>query len=328
MSAATPRSERSIEWIAHAPVALFAIVMGLSGLGLVWRKAHEVFGYSALIGEVIVGFSILCFIILSILYLVKFCVFKEFVFDEFLHPVQVNFFPSITISLLLISAVILPYDAVASENIWLISAAAHLGLSIIIINRWITHNFEIKHSNPSWFIPVVGNITVPLAGAQLGYVEISWFFFSIGLVFWVILFTIMMYRIIFHDQLPKKFLPTLFILMAPPGIGFNVYLFLNGGELDLLARLLFFTGLFILLLLFSMMKLFIKIPFSVSWWAYTFPSAAMAIAALRYHELIHTSGSMIMAIGIMLIATTLILLVTWCTVRAIFKGQLFILATD
>lgn len=311
-------------WLAHAPVALFSIVMGLSGLGLAWRKANEIFGWSGLVGETIVGGALLCFIVIIILYAFKLCLFKDIVVNEFLHPVLVNFFPTITISLLLISAAILPYDSVFSENIWLVSAVAHLGLSIIIINRWITHNFEIKASNPSWFIPVVGNMAVPLAGAQLGYVEVSWFFFCIGLVFWVILFTIMMYRIIFHDQLPEKFLPTLFILMAPPGIGFNVYLLLNGGELDLLARLLFFTGFFIFILLFSMVRLFIRIPFSVSWWAYTFPSAAMAIAALRYHDLVDNSVSMVIAIAMLLIATVLIVLVSLCTARAIFKGYIFI----
>lgn len=48
---------------------------------------------------------------------------------------------------------------------------------------------------PAWFIPVVGNIIVPLAGVRFAPAEVSWFFFSIGLVFWIVLLAIVMYRL-------------------------------------------------------------------------------------------------------------------------------------
>jgi tellurite resistance protein len=35
---------------------------------------------------------------------------------------------------------------------------------------------------------------------------------------WLVLFTIIMNRIIFHNPLPQKLLPTLIILIAPPAV--------------------------------------------------------------------------------------------------------------
>ena len=104
--------------------------------------------------------------------------------------------------------------------------------------------------NPSWFIPIVGNILVPIAGVPLGYTDISWFFFSIGIVFWPVLLTIIFYRIIFHPALPGKLIPTFFILIAPPAVGFLSYMKLT-GEMDNFARILYFSGLFFTLLVFA-----------------------------------------------------------------------------
>jgi tellurite resistance protein len=38
------------------------------------------------------------------------------------------------------------------------------------------NKYEIKHFNPAWFIPIVGNILVPIAGVHHAPIEISYFF--------------------------------------------------------------------------------------------------------------------------------------------------------
>ncbi|MDA3843109.1 MAG: hypothetical protein PF588_01910 [Candidatus Kapabacteria bacterium] len=68
----------------------------------------------------------------------------------------------------------------------------------------------MKHFNAAWFIPAVGNILVPIAGVDHGYTQVSWFFYSIGIILWIVLFTIFWNRIIFHKPLPQKLMPTMF----------------------------------------------------------------------------------------------------------------------
>lgn len=106
------------------------------------------------------------------------------------------------------------------RGLWSIdTVVVHLGLTLSLLGRWIVCNQDNHYSNPAWFIPIVGNIVVPLAGVPLGQTEVSWFFF-VGVVFWVLLFTLIFYRIVFHHQVPVKFVPTLFIQNAPPAVGF------------------------------------------------------------------------------------------------------------
>ena len=97
--------------------------------------------------------------------------------------------------------------------------------------------------NPLWFLPIVGNLILPIAGVHLFNIEISWFFFSVGFVLWIIMFILIMNRIIFHNPMPQKLIPTLVILMAPPAITFMSYTKLV-GELDAFSRILYYTSIF------------------------------------------------------------------------------------
>jgi tellurite resistance protein len=135
------------------------------------------------------------------------------------------------------------------------------------------------HSNPAWFIPIVGNLIVPIGG--VGFVDnaLLLFYFSIGIFFWIIMLAIILNRIIFHHQFAQKFMPTLFILIAPPSIGLLSYFKLT-QSLDMFANILFNLGLFFTLLLLFMYQSFLHIKFFISWWAFTFPLATIALASM------------------------------------------------
>jgi tellurite resistance protein len=103
------------------------------------------------------------------------------------------------------------------------------------------------------------------------------------MLFWGILLTIIFYRVLFHAPIPERFMPTLFILIAPPAVGFIAYVRLV-GELDPLAMFLYFSALFLTLLLFSQARFFARLRFYLSWWAYSFPLAAISIASMLMFE--------------------------------------------
>jgi len=78
-----------------------------------------------------------------------------------------------------------------------------------------------------------------------------------------------------------------------------------------------------LLILSVMAGSFRRIPFAISWWAYTFPSAAMAVAALEYHLAVGSDWTAAIAAVLLAAATLIILSVTWRTLRALFGGTLY-----
>jgi len=308
--------------LPNLPISFFAMVMGLTGLTIAWEKAQHVFATDLHINPWMAGISASVFAVLALLYVSKLALHRGAVLGELRHPVKLNFFPTISISLLLLSIAFLPVDARISEPLWLSGAALHLVFTLYVVNVWMHHeHFEIKHMNPAWFIPAVGNVLVPVAGVPLGYTDVSWFFFSVGMLFWGMLLTIIFYRVLFHHPIDERLMPTLFILIAPPAVGFIAYTRLI-GELDTLARVLYFSGLFLTLLLFTQVRHFARLQFFLSWWAYSFPLAAISIASMLMHELSGGIAYLWIGAGLLLLLSAIVLLLLVRTAIAVFRHQI------
>lgn len=268
------------------PVMMFAIVMGLSGLSLVLKKLSEVLYFPVFIADILGLVSSIIFILILGNYLLKLIKYQKEVKGEITHPIRINFFAAISISTLILSIFYRHTFDQLSQILFIVGAVLHIVLTFYTMKFWINNNLEIQHSNPAWFIPIVGNLIVPIAGKGFIDDSVLYFYFSIGIFFWIILFSIILNRIIFHKQFAPKFMPTLFILIAPPAIGFISYIKL-AGELDFFAHILYSLGLFFTILVFTMYKNYINIKFFISWWAFTFPMAAISLSTILMYELTH-----------------------------------------
>ncbi|MCW9012883.1 MAG: SLAC1 anion channel family protein [Gammaproteobacteria bacterium] len=276
--------------IINFPISFFAIVMGMAGFSIALKKAESVFNFTPGAGQLITHLTIALCLLVAMIYGLKIINYREAVVKELHHPVKLSFFPAFSISLLLIAIAVLDVYPGIARIVWFVGASAHLVFTLYVMNSWINHtHFEIHHMNPSWFIPIVGNILVPIAGVPLGYEEVSWLFFSIGILFWPVLLSIIFYRVIFHKPLPEKLVPTFFILIAPPAVGFISWYKLT-GEIDSFARILYFSAIFFFLLLFSQASKFMRLKFFISWWAYSFPMAAITIASMLMYEATAITG--------------------------------------
>ncbi|MXN66937.1 C4-dicarboxylate ABC transporter [Stappia sp. GBMRC 2046] len=270
--------------LPHLPVNLFAIVMGMAGLTLATLRFENAFGVSPGISLAFVAATVLVLLFLAALYLLKLVKYPQAVRAEWNDPVKIAFFPAITIGLILTGTAIGSFWLYIGLAVWALGAALHLAATLAVLSAWIGHRaFEPVHLNPAWFIPVVGNVLVPIGGAGFGFVEVSWFFFSIGIVFWTVLLTLVFNRLIFHNPLPERLLPTLVILVAPPSAGFVAWMQLS-GELDAFGRILYFVALFFVMVVAVQFGRFAKLPFTIAWWAYSFPLAAFSVASFIYAD--------------------------------------------
>jgi len=311
-----PQQQNRLE---NFPVSFFSMVMGLAGLTIAWEKAQQVYSVNLGINTILTGMTTIVFAILFLTYTSKVFLHTQQVVKELKHPVKLSFFPSISISFLLISIAFLSINPEISRPLWMIGAVLHLGFTLYVVSTWMHHeHFKVNHINPAWFIPAVGNVLVPIAGVALGYTDVSWFFFSIGMLFWIILMTIFFNRILFHDPMDTHLLPTLFILIAPPAVGFIAYIRLNAG-IDNFAHVLYFSALFLTLLLLSQARRFIRLPFFLSWWAYSFPLAAITIASFIVYEKSQNVVYLWIASGLLLLVTSLVGIIIAATIKAITK---------
>ena len=304
-------TKRSLE---HFPVQLFAIIMGLSGLSIVFAKAYHLIDMPYWIYGTLLFVDTVLFLGIFTAYMFKWLLYPDAVKKEFYHPIKSSFMAAISISFLLVSIAYYDFAPTVSILFWYIGTTLQLAFTLIVIRYWIKNEFKVVHSNPAWFIPIVGNVLVPVVGVEAAPIWVSLFFFALGMFFWLVLFTIMMYRIVFHHPLAKKLVPTLFILIAPPAVGFVSYFRMSNGSIDILSMFLYFIALFTLFLLLFMVRMFDTKQFFISWWAYTFPLAAMTIATLLMHMALGTTVTYIGSVAFIILTTTVIGFVTYRTV--------------
>jgi tellurite resistance protein len=291
--------------------------MGLGGLSIAWQRV----GAGVASGALLVV-TLAVFVLLALLYAAKLVRYPQAVAREFAHPIKLSFFPTISISLLLLAVALLEISTEASYALWLAGAVSHLLLTLWVMGFWINHSdIDIQHINPAWFIPVVGNLVVSLAGVAHGAIEVSWFFFAIGVTFWLVLLTLVFYRVIFHSPLPERLLPTLAILIAPPAVGFIAYSLLTGG-LDNFGRVLYGVALFLLLLLATQLGRLLRLRFFLSWWAYSFPLAAVTIASQRMSRFADMAGYRYLAYGLPIVLSLLIGLLGTRTLVAVWRREI------
>ncbi|MBZ8132843.1 SLAC1 anion channel family protein [Afifella sp. IM 167] len=308
--------------LAHFPVSFFAVVMGLSGLTLALRASEHALRIPGQVSTWALYVTVAVFAVIAVQYLLKLVLRPASVAEEWAHPVRIAFFPAISISLLLMSTAAMPLAPEIARPVWLFGVAAQGILSLSVITNWIGHRtFQQVHLNPAWFIPAVGNIIVPLAGVPFGYVEVSWLFFSAGLVFWVVLLTLVMNRLIFHDPMPGRLLPTLVILIAPPAVAFIAHTRL-AGEVDSFGRILINVGYVFAAVVLAQVPKLLRLDFALSFWALSFPVAALAVASLVFAEETGSEPHLYVGLGLVTLLAAVVAGLAVRTVAAIAGNEL------
>lgn len=319
-SAGTAAPE-AVQRLEHFPVTFFAVGMGMMGLTLALHATETAYGLPAAASRAALLVSLALLGLIAGFYIVKALRHPGAVAAEWHHPVKIAFFPAISISLLLLSAALLPDWPGIARLVWLAGMLLQGVLALAVIGSWIGHRaFLTGHLTPAWFIPAVGNVIVPIAGAKLGWIETSWLFFSGGLVFWIVLLTLVVNRLMFHDPLPSKMVPTLMILVAPPAVGFVAWTRLNGGAVDGFAHFLLSTAYVFAALVATQAGKMRRIPFALSWWALSFPIAALTLASFTHAAATGSEAHRMIGTGLIALLLAVIALLILRTGTAIRRG--------
>ncbi len=318
-------ARRPAPFFRQLPVSSFAIVMGLSGLALIWAKVAQLGWLPGLAGPLASGlgiFSGLVFLLLLVFYLRKWIWQPALVKQEWAHPVGSAFFAGIPVCFALLAAVALGVFGPLALPLWVASAVLQVLVILFILNAWI-HRDALKpaHVNPVWFIPAVAtNMLVPLAGVRLGLLEVSWWFFAVGILFWGILLTMVLARMFFvQPPLPDRLVPAICIFLAPPALGFLSWVLLtgqypDGPGLDALSHLFFGLAIFFALFLATQLHWFVRLQFYLSWWAFSFPIAAFTVACLVYQSFVPIWLVKVLAAGMVGFTS---LLIGWLFLRTL-----------
>lgn len=319
-----PPAEQSSSPLAHMPPTFFGSVMGVSGLGLAWRQAEKMLDWPSLPGDIILIIGAAMLAVVAPAYIAKCLMYPAMLWRDFDHPAKGPFLAGAPLAILLQVPAALPLHVGVAQVLFFIGAALSLFLTFYIFSRWYLRPQEMAKMNPIWLIPGVGSFLTALMGPSLGYIELSWFFFSIGVIVWVLLSAVLMYRIMFGPGLPPPLMPSYFVPIVPPALMSMIYPLLVPGDISPFTRIIYYFALFLLLLNIAMIRTFLKVKFSMGWWAYSFPLDAICAATLIYGDA--TDNAYLLAAGqaILVLATGLIAYILLRTLIDIARGRVLI----
>jgi tellurite resistance protein len=300
----------------------FAIVMGLAGLALAWHRAAPLMGPMATAaGLALALLAAAVFVALSAATLLRLRRHPAAWAEDLKHPVRHPFVATIPIGVILLAttAVAAGLQGALVQALWWLGALAQLGVTVWVLARWWRSPAGLPWAavTPALFIPVVGNVLVPLAGVPLGQVEWSAAQFGIGVLFWPVIVTLLVVRLALQGPWPERLLPAAFILVAPPAvIGLAALQF---GAPALVGWALWGVAVFSLLWVLPLLRRIAELPFGLPHWAMSFPLAALTALSLR----LAPTGPLAMA-GVALLALTSLFVaaLVLATVRGLRDGRL------
>lgn len=264
------------------PAAYFGMVLGLSGLGVSWRFAAQVWGLPTVVGEAISLFSVAVWAVLLVLFALKWLLARPDATAEAGHPVACCFIGLAGVATMLAAGGLLPYCRVAAE----VMAAAG-GIFTLTFGVWRTGALwqggrDPAFSTPVLYLPTVaGSFVTAILLSALGHADWGRLFFGAALFSWLAIESVLIHRFYTAPAMAEAMRPTYGIQIAPAPVGLAAYLSVNPGPADLFAYMLLGYGLLQTLVMLRMLPWIRKEPFAPSYWAFTFGITALATGPLR-----------------------------------------------
>lgn len=316
----------------------FSLVMGLSGLTLAWHNAAGVLGEMAAGIALVLGLlSAFVFVVLLVASVLRWRRYPAALAEDLKHPVRHAFVAAFPVSLLLLATVGVGLGGAAEplgpvwNALWWAGSLGQLWATVWVLGRWLAPVASAQPGaggaavlwpsiTPVLLIPVVGNVVVPLAGLPLGHDVWSALQFGIGAFLWPVVIALILARRIAHSPLPDRILPAWFITVAPPSV---IGVVLTQWQVPLpVVVAAWGVGLFFLLWAGTLVRRVAGHPFTVAFWAFSFPLAAFTVLTLRVAELSQSGALQTLGVLMLAVVSIVVLWLGFATVRGLRDGSL------
>jgi C4-dicarboxylate transporter/malic acid transport protein len=360
---ATGKQKNSLtlnEISAHFNPAWFAVIMGTAVIPLAISFIKHP-ATTAVAGFFFV-LSIVLFIAALIPWALKFIRHFQAIKHDLNHPIAGNFLPTMPISLIVLSLIFLKYPTMLFSKsvsleiayyLWLLGSFGIYLMGFIILIYIFRHKeIDLVHANFGWYIPPVSKLIIPVAGFELTqvYPHFAEFNFTLSIVsfgvgFFLFLFVgaAVYHRYIYHELPMSQFAATFFIGIAPTAIvavilfkmmhlfehnailGIDPHIFSSIAKIGILVNWGLSVWWFIMaliIILYYIRK--IELPYALSWWAFTFPSGALAVSSGIAWKITNFSfiGSFYyLSVGFILFVWTIVFVKT---LKGIISGKIFL----
>jgi len=331
------------------PNTAFLISMGLLGNSIAWKAASyaDIFQGGFEHGEIVNVFfwisSIVSFVVIGTCYLWK-CWFRpDLVRQEWQSPIRAHYMNTPHLILLML-AIGWPNQFFGTpvmgwRIMWTIGFIMQLCITQLMYERWFFANGAgqwLAHANPQFLLSTVGWFLLSVLGSIIGIAE-DWgialpsFCLGVGSVQYLMVIVNIFNGTNCTTCGVSRGSPDLFLLIAPPSVGVIAIDLLDGESQSfaILSEVVLGWCIFVYLLLCRLGLTILKRPPILGvYWAYIFPTSALATALIHYASVIDTRTARVIAIISILLAFVFVIVVSFrmlyeCYTVITIKGKVW-----
>lgn len=261
-------------------IPIGGLMLGLAALGNLVQSYGEL--YRNIFGVI----AAIVFVLIAVKAITDFNGIKE----SLNNPVVASVAPTISMGIMILATYVKPYFPAVAYGIWIAGLVLH-GLLIIYFTGKYILNFNIQKVFPSYFIVYVGIVVGSVTGPAFNQIQLGRNLFWFGLVSYLILLPIVLYRVVQVKNIPELAMPTIAIFAAPASLCLAGYM--NSFENKNTTMIGFLAGLSLLMLVYVLLNMpkLLKLPFYPSYSAFTFPFVISGIAIKLTNGFLVKSGN-------------------------------------
>jgi len=292
------------------PFNLFAIPLGITGLGGAWQAARLTLHAPAWPAEVFYGISAGIWSILLIRYLAKsFRYGSKGHFDkELRHPgngPSASFIPLVGI---LLSSHYIEYNKTFWSVLCLCFIIALTLLGARLLAHWVTGGVTLEWVHPGYLLPVAaGPFIASIGFSTMGWPQAAIAAWGTGAFFWLVMGTVVTVRFMAGIEMPDELKPVLAAYVAAPATACVAWIVIRPEGSGIIQTGL--TGILLVMILMqaALIPQYASLPFSLTFWIFTFPVSTSANYGIRWLKTVDVAGSELISWALLGLATAFVL---------------------
>lgn len=270
----TSKRKRWTAQAAKLPSPMGGLALAIASLGWTWESVMpSLNGWGQLTGAMIAS-------ALLLMLTGKFLLHPTVLKNELSHPVIGSVIPTFAMALMVVSNLLGHYFPHAGLALWLGAIAIHVVfLGAFIYYRAI--DFKLEHMVPSWFVPPIGIIVAAVSFPSNGEPWLVNTILAFGMLAYLIMLPLMLYRLIFCQAIPDAAKPTIAILAAPASLSLAGYLTVCEQPSIAVVAILVSIAILMTSVIYLAFFHLLKLPFIPGYAAFTFPMVIGATALFK-----------------------------------------------
>ncbi|WP_030437719.1 hypothetical protein [Actinoplanes subtropicus] len=292
---------------ARIPLNTLAIPFGLAGLAEAWGAAGNALHWPRAVAQVWWAIAAVAWLGLIVAHLRRGARTGLPLRLQLRHPAQGPIAALVPVTAMLLGADLAGYALPAAR---VVVAAANVAAAVFgawLIATWFEGGLRLEAVHGGYLLPTVAAGLVGAdAAARIGYSGLAWALFAVGGFFWAIMMTLLVLRLTIRPALQAPLAPTMAILAAPPAVAGLAWFELQGVRPDPVAAGLAGLAVMLTLVQFALLPRYRALPFSLGFWSFTFPAAAVVADALMWVRAVDPPGRSVLVVALLALITALV----------------------